>query len=219
MADESFRVVRLGEVEPISVAGIHWLPLRRRLGVGPFGINGYTANTGEELIEEHDETGSGAGAHAELYVVVSGRATFTVNGEDIDAPAVTLVFVPDLAARRHAVARDDGTAALVIGGPPANEFPVSPWEYYFAAEPAYAAGDYARAAEIASEGLAEHPEHPTLHYQLACYYALGGERERGLEHLRFAVERNPKLTEWAAKDSDLDSIRDDPSYPDASGVY
>jgi len=153
VADESFRVVRLGQVEPISVAGVAWLPLRRRLGVGPFGINGYTADAGNELIEEHDETGSGAGAHAELYVVVSGRATFTVNEEEIEAPAVTLVFVPDLAARRRAVAQEDGTTALVIGGPPANQFPVSPWEYYFAAEPAYKSGDYARAAEIASEGL------------------------------------------------------------------
>jgi mannose-6-phosphate isomerase-like protein (cupin superfamily) len=211
--DESFRVVRLGEVEPISVAGVNWLPLRRRLGVGPFGINGYTADAGEELIEEHDETGSGAGAHAELYVVVSGRATFTVGGEEIDAPAGTLVFVSDLASRRHAVAQEDGTTALVIGGPPANEFPVSPWEYYFAAQPAYDAGDYARAAEIASEGLIEHPEHPTIHYQLACFYALGGERERTLEHLKLGVERNPKLKEWAAKDADLDSIRDDPSFP------
>ncbi len=79
VADDSFRVVRLGEVEPISVAGVQWLPLRRRLGVGPFGINGYTANAGKDLIEEHDETGAGAGAHAELYAVVSGRATFTVN--------------------------------------------------------------------------------------------------------------------------------------------
>jgi tetratricopeptide (TPR) repeat protein len=213
VADESFRVLRLGEVEPISVAGVHWLPLRRRLGVGPFGINGYTANAGSELIEEHDETGSGAGAHVELYVVVSGRATFTVNEEEIDAPAVTLLFVPDLAARRHAVAHEDGTTALVIGGPPANEFPVSPWEYYFAAEPAYKSGDYERAAEIASEGLTEHPDHPTIHYQLACYYALGGDRERALEHLKVGVARNPKLKEWAAKDSDLDSIRDDPSYP------
>jgi tetratricopeptide (TPR) repeat protein len=213
VADESFRVVRLGEVEPISVAGVQWLPLRRRLGVGPFGINGYTANAGEELIEEHDETGAGAGAHAELYVVVAGRASFTVNGEEIDAPAGTLVFVSDLAARRHAVAREDGTTALVVGGPPANAFPVSPWEYYFAAEPAYSAGDYERAADVASEGLAEHPDHPTLHYQLACYYALGGERDRALEHLRTAVERNPKLKKWAARDADLDSIRADASFP------
>jgi tetratricopeptide (TPR) repeat protein len=213
VADDSFRVVRLGEVEPISVAGIHWLPLRRQLGVGPFGINGYIADAGEELIEEHDETGAGAGAHAELYVVVSGRAAFSVNEEEIDAPAVTLVFVPDLAARRHAVAQEDRTIALVIGGPPGNQFPVSPWEYYFAAQPAYDAGDYAGAAEIVSEGLAEHPDHPTIHYQLACYYALGGDRERALEHLKIGVDRNPKLKEWAAKDSDLDAIRDDPSYP------
>jgi hypothetical protein len=110
-------VARIDELERIDVAGVHWRPIRRRLGVQAFGINGYSADAGELLIEAHDETGSGAGAHEELYVVVTGHARFTVAGEEIDAPAGTLVVVPELGDRREAVAVEDGTTAFVIGGP------------------------------------------------------------------------------------------------------
>jgi len=106
------------------------------------------------------------------------------------------------------VAAEPGTSVVVVGAPPSNAFPVSPWEYWFAAQPAYEAGDYARAVEIVSEGLRDYPEHATIHYQLACYHALAGERERAIEHLRVAYERDPRTREWAAGDSDLDSVRD-----------
>ena len=58
-----------------------------------------------------------------------------------------------------------------------------PLMYWYAAEPAYAAGGYARAVEIASEGLAEWFDNPSLRYQLACYEALAGNREVAIEHL------------------------------------
>ena len=52
------------------------------------------------FVEQHDETGSGAGGHEELYLVLSGHATFMVDGDEIDAPAGTLIFVPDVSSRR-----------------------------------------------------------------------------------------------------------------------
>lgn len=100
---------------------------------------------------------------------------------------------------------------LVIGGKPGAGLPVSPFEYWYAAQPAYDAGDYGRAAEIASEGLADYPDHPSLRYQLACYEALGGRREQALEHLKTAYAQNPKTRDWAARDEDLASVRDDPA--------
>ena len=65
------KVVRLDEIDPIPVVGgeLKWRPLRRALGIGAFGINAYTANAGDLVVEEHDETGGGAGHHEELYVV------------------------------------------------------------------------------------------------------------------------------------------------------
>ena len=65
--------------------------------------------------------------------------------------------------------------------------------------------------EIASEGLADWPDHPSLRYQLACYEALAGHREAAVEHLRIAFEKNPDTRGWAADDDDLASVRDDPA--------
>src|SRR5215218_5400714 len=52
----SFRSIRLDELDPISVAGVNWLPLRHTLGVQALGLNAYTASAGEEVIENHTET-------------------------------------------------------------------------------------------------------------------------------------------------------------------
>jgi mannose-6-phosphate isomerase-like protein (cupin superfamily) len=86
----------LTEIEPVKIRGkLSWHPIRRTLGIRAFGINAYTANTGQEVIEAHNETGPGAGHHEEAYVVVAGRATFTVNGAEHDAPAGTILFLDD----------------------------------------------------------------------------------------------------------------------------
>jgi tetratricopeptide (TPR) repeat protein len=212
----SVRVARLHEIAPIAVAGGLYHPVRRTLGVRAFGINAYTARAaGDQLIEEHDETGVGSGRHEELYFVVAGRARFTVDGEGVDAPAGTLVFIPDVSARRSAVAVEADTTALVVGGPAARPLPVSPFEYYFVAEAPYAAGDYARAIEIASEGLEQWPEHPVIHYQLACYHALAGNREDALGHLERAAAGDPRMKELARTDHDFDAVRDEPRFGQA----
>ena len=94
---------------------------------------------------------------------------------------------------------------------PGAALPVSPYEYWYAARAALRAGDYARAVAIASEGLADWPDHPSLRYQLACYEALAGHREAAIGHLRIAYANNPATREWAAGDEDLASVRDDPA--------
>lgn len=210
---DSVRVARLHEIAPIAVAGGLFHPVRRSLGVRAFGINAYTARAaGDQLIEEHDETGVGSGHHEELYFVVAGRARFTVDGQDVDAPAGTLVFVPDVSARRSAVAVEADTTALVVGGPADRPLPVSPFEYYFVAEAPYVAGDYTRAIEIVSEGLETWPDHPVIHYQLACYHALAGNRDDALDHLRRAVAADPRLKQSARSDRDFEAVRADPRF-------
>lgn len=208
------RVVHIDDLERLDAAGVGFRPIRRRLGVRTFGINAYTARTaGEQVIEDHHENGTGAGRHEELYMVMTGRAEFTVAGEVIDAPAGTLVFVPDIDSQRGAVARADDTTVIVVGAPAAAPIPTSPFEYWFAAEPAYRAGDHDRAAAIVSEGLTEWPDHGMIHYQLACYHALGGHRDEALFHIRKSVAAEPRAAGWAVDDHDLDSIRDDPAFP------
>jgi tetratricopeptide (TPR) repeat protein len=206
-------MIRIAEVERIRVGELSWLPLRQALGATAFGVNGYAAaEAGDELIEPHDETSSGAAGHEELYVVMSGRARFVVGDDEIDAPAGTLTLVP-VGVHRSAVAEEPDTVVLVIGGQPGAAMPASAFEYWYSAQPAYDAGDYSRAVEIASEGLGDWPDHPLLHYQLACYCSLAGRLDEAIEHLRVAFAGDPRTREWAATDSDLDAVRDRPDYP------
>ena len=207
------KTVRIDKIEPIAVVGgeLQWRPLRRTLGVEAFGINAYTADAGELVVEEHDETGEGAGHHEELYIVVTGRATFTVDGEEIDAPVGTCVFLDDPREQRGARAVEDGTTVLAIGGERGKPFEVSPWEFAFAGTPALRAKRYDEAKGHLLEGLEHHPNNLGLIYDLACVEALAGERETALQHLQQALQ-SPRLREWAKQDADLDSLRDDPRF-------
>jgi uncharacterized cupin superfamily protein len=204
------KTLRLADIEGIPVFGtLSWKPIRRTLGITAFGINAYTAaEAGDEVVEDHTEEQLG---HEEVYVVVSGHATFTVDGQEVDAPAGTLVYLDNVTQRRHAVARDAGTTVLAIGGVPGTH-EASAWEYFFPALPAMRERDFATARQLLREGLAE-KDAPVLHYQLACVEALDGERDAALAELRIAVDGDPRCAEWAKTDDDLASLRDDPRFP------
>lgn len=106
--------------------GADWLTLRHTLGVAAFGLNAWRApEAGLQLIERHTEEDT---AHQEVYVVVSGRARFSVGAEDIPAPAGTVLFVEDPALERGAVAEEAGTIVLTIGAAPGVGFTPSDWE-------------------------------------------------------------------------------------------
>ena len=207
-------MVRLDEVEALPTFGkLKWKPLRRRLGVTAFGVNAYWAErAGDELIEEHDELGAGAGHHEELYVVIGGAARFTVAGDEFDAPARTVVFVRDPAARRGAIATEPNTTALAVGGA-AGQAEVSPWESVAHAIPAWKSGDYETARATIEAGLEEHPDNPSLLYDLACLEALAGEPDAAIGHLRRAVELKPEYAKDAQNEEDFASIRTHPDFP------
>ena len=204
------KTLRLDDIDGIPVFGtLVWKPVRRTLGVTAFGINAYRAESaGDEVVEEHTEEQLG---HEEVYVVVSGHATFTVDGEEVDAPAGTLVYLDDVAQKRHAVAKEAGTTVLAVGGVPGTH-EASAWEYFFPALPLLRIGDYDTARRTLEEGMKE-KEAPVMHYQLACVEALAGNRERALDELAIAVEGSDRYREHAQTDEDLASIRDDPRFP------
>ena len=58
--------------------------------------------------------------------MLEGRARFTLDGEEVDAPAGTFVRV-DVAVHRQAVAVQPGTSVLALGGPPSFEPSASEW--------------------------------------------------------------------------------------------
>jgi len=204
------KTVRIDEIEGLAVLGtLVWKPVRKRLGVTAFGINAYTASkAGDEVVEEHTER-----TEEEAYVVIRGHATFTVDGEEIDAPWGTIVFLDDPKQKRHAIANEAGTTVLAIGGQP-GVHPVSSWEYIFPSLPARNAGDWNAARTVLEEALVEH-DIPAIRYHLACVEARAGNADRALDLLRVACEARPDYAPLAAKEDDLASLKDDPRFPAA----
>ena len=89
MPERSFDVASLDEMAGNEIDGRVRLDVRRHFGIKAFGTSAVRSIDGGVVIREHDETGFriGQSDQEELYVVVAGRATFTVDGEQVDAPS------------------------------------------------------------------------------------------------------------------------------------
>ncbi len=212
---EGYTVVRLDEIDGYAEEGRpRWHMIRSMLGIESFGINAWRATESQQqIIGEHDELGPGAGRHEELYLVLSGRATFTLDGENVAAPAGSIVYVKDPATKRSAVADEAATEILVIGGRPGAPFTVSPWERSAEALRLWTTGDWDRAIDLLTTQHAEDPGNANVLYNLACAEARGGYHDSALRHLVRAVELQPEFAELARGDTDFDSLRNDPRFP------
>ncbi len=202
----------------VNVQQSRWFPIRTAFDITAFGVNAWQATeAGQTLIEEHDEAEGSAGGHEELYVVVSGRATFTVGGETVDAPAGKLVFVRDPAVKRSARAEEAGTTILVAGGERGKGFSVSPWERHAAGLRFFASGEYERAAEFFEQAHREEPDQAGVLYNLACAESHLGRVDDALGHLARSIELQPRFRDAAQTDTDFASLRADPRFPAAAG--
>jgi tetratricopeptide (TPR) repeat protein len=206
---------RLDEIGPLNAwREVEWFPVRRHFGITAFGVNAYAVeNAGETVIVAHDEQGGNAAGHEELYVVLAGRATFTIAGEELDAPAGTCVFVRDPAAERAAVAAEPATRILAVGARPGEPYRPGAWESNAAIRYHHGRQEYEAALEIAREAIDGQPDNARLLYNLACVECRTGDRESALEHLRSATGLEPRLAETAAGDEDLEELRSDPRFP------
>ncbi len=199
-----YEVASVAGLESLPGPGsLRWTPVRKHFGITAFGINAYTATeVGQDVVEEHDEERLG---HEELYVVLAGRATFVLDGDEVDVPAGSAVFLRDPKVRRYARAEEAGTTVLALGGKP-GQHEISAWEYFFAAY-AYAEDDPERALAEIDAGLAQKPEHPALYYHRACLNAKAGRFEEARAELDRALELDPTLKKWADDDEDLAQLR------------
>jgi tetratricopeptide (TPR) repeat protein len=203
---------RIETIDEISDGRVPWRPIRSHFGIAAFGVNAFTgARPGDRLINEHDEADD---AQEELYVVQSGRARFELDGESLDAPAGTLVFV-EPGIKRTAFAEDPGTTLLAVGGVPGKAYEPHGWDIWGPVQPLYQAGDYGAAAERLDAALAADTPYWGVHYNAACVYSLAGRREDAVAHLRRAHELagdEADVRTMARDDADLDAIRDDAGY-------
>ena len=206
---EGYTILSLGEVDAAPHRGSNLIPVRHHLGFRPAGVNAWTADTGGQLIPPHSEDGG----NEELYVVVSGRATFTVGEEEADAPSGTLVFVPP-EAFRTAVAAEDRTIVFVVGGTVGRAFDSDGWDSFTLAEAYREAGRLDEGRAIMEQLLAEKPDHWAIHYNAGCFEAAAGDADAAFEHLRRAKELDAegRSAQYLREDSDLDALRHDPRF-------
>jgi tetratricopeptide (TPR) repeat protein len=203
-----YKMARLEEIDEITDGREPWRPVRHHFGIRSFGVNAWTGHeAGDRIINEHDEEGE----DEELYVVQSGRARFELDGESVDAPAGTFVFV-EPGVRRTAFAEEAGTTLLAVGGTPGQAYEPSGWELWAGVRPLYEAKQYDEAADRASALVDAHPEYPMMVYNLACIESLAGRKDAAIGHLGQALERSERMREFAARDSDFDAIRDEPEF-------
>ena len=209
---KGYETVHVDELEELPINGgeFVWRPVRRRFGITAFGTNAYTAEkAGQRVIEEHRENGG----HQEMYVVLRGRATFTLDGDEIDAPAGTFVYIQP-GTLRSAFAAEDRTAILAVGAKPGVVFEPSLWEEIFAAYAYAEQGDIERARELVDAAIERSPDAWQGFYNAACIEARFGDAETAVAHLTRSVELDADATRKAAADDpDLASIRDRPDYP------
>jgi tetratricopeptide (TPR) repeat protein len=188
--------------------------VRRHFDISGFGVNVWTAaEPGKHVIQPHRETNPSTLRNEELYYVLSGHARFEIEGETVDAPQGTFVFVADPAALREAVAVDADTSVLAIGGTSGEPYAVGPWEWNYRAILAFRRDDDEEAGTILREGLRHYPHASRVHYNIACYYARRGDRDAAFEHLNTAIELEPELKERAPSDPDFAELLDDPRFP------
>jgi len=209
-----YTILSLDEVETASHRGSNLIPVRHTLGFRPAGVNAWRADAGGQLIPPHEEDSG----NEELYVVVRGRATFTVGKDTAEASAGTLVFVPP-EVFRTAVAEEDGTIVFAVGGTVGEAFNAGGWDSFALADTYRQAGRLDDGRAIMRQLIAEKPDYWATSYNAGCFESLAGNADAAFEHLRRAKElaSDEESAQYFREDSDLDPLRDDPRFQELLG--
>lgn len=110
------RVSHIDEIDGIH-GGI-FTPVGRVLGVTAFGVNVENFPAGHDRYPDHDHSADG---QEEVYLILSGRATLTIDDEDHPMRPGSIAFVPAGTSRRI-TNPDSDVQILAIGGNPQTPF-------------------------------------------------------------------------------------------------
>ena len=205
----TYAIARLDEIDPLADGRYRYRPVRHHLGITSFGVTAWVgAAAGDPIINEYDEDSEPT---EELFVVVSGRARFELEGEEVEATPGTVVFTPQ-GTQRTAVAAEPATTILVIDGTPGKAYDATGWELWAPLRPLYDKHEHVELRARLEDVVAANPQYPMLLYNLACTESLSGHTAVAIDHLRRAVGASEKLRADAREDSDFDPIRDEPSF-------
>jgi hypothetical protein len=210
MCMDGYAVAHVDEIGEVDDGRAPMRAVRHHFGITSFGVNAWIAReAGARIINEHDE--SEPDSNEELYLVLRGRASFEVDGEQFEAPAGTFIFVRP-GVKRTAFGEEPDTTIVAVGGVPGKPYEPGGWELFAPVRPLYEAGDYAEAADRGRELLAGDPPYADLFYNVACCESLAGQKDQAIAHLRRAIELSERTRPFLEDDSDLDPIRQDPAF-------
>jgi hypothetical protein len=206
---QTYAIAHLDHIDSLPDGRYRYRPVRHHLGIQGFGVTAWVgAAAGDPIINEYDEDSEPT---EELFIVVSGRAIFELEGEEVDTTCGTLVFTAQ-GTRRTAVAAEPATTILVVDGTPGKAYDASGWELWAPLRPLYDNGEHTELRARLEDLIADNPQYPMLVYNLACSESLSGRTADAIGHLRRAADASEKLRADARKDSDFDPIRDEPSF-------
>lgn len=208
-----YAIAHLDEIDEIKDERRSFRPVRHHFGITGFGVTAWTGReSGERIINEHDESDS----DEELYLVLKGRAVFELDGDRVDAPAGTFVFVRP-AVTRTAFAEEPGTTIVALGGTPGKAYEARGWELWAPLWPLYERGEHAEVADRLRELVDAHPQYALLFFNLACCESMAGRTTDAVDHLRRAIEKSEEFRALARDDSDFDPIREEPAFKELIG--
>jgi tetratricopeptide (TPR) repeat protein len=107
---------------------------------------------------------------------------------------------------------DDAAEAFLTA---TNLEPDEFWPWLYLGRAQRELGDYEAAIELTENALRveiSQKELSLAYYNLGCYHALLGRCEEAMDYLKTALENDESLKEWAREDSDLDCLRNEPSF-------
>jgi len=142
---------------------------------------------------------------AELY-----EQAARLNPDDYQAVSLLVAVYHGLGREAEAAATEQ--RALQLTERHIEIHPDDPRALYLGAGILARMGDHVKSSDWARRALAIDPEETSILYNVACVYALMGRSEDALSCLGKVMEHGTFYKNWAAKDSDLDSIRSDPRF-------
>ena len=111
----TYRFIDVHELEPMFNGRIR--PVRKALGIESFGVNEFELAAGSTTYPEHDELKTG---QDELFVVLEGGGTMTVDGESFElAPGRYVYVTPE--SKRHIDPGSSGLRYVAFGAPADGE--------------------------------------------------------------------------------------------------
>ncbi len=122
---KGWKVANISDIGPVKDSWpADWHSIRHFFGIEGFGINAATKKAGDSITPEHDEAGGG---QQEVFVVMQGKAEFTLDGAVVTAGKFDIVYI-DPHVRRSAKALETPTTVLIVGGTPGKAYKIGKWE-------------------------------------------------------------------------------------------